>query len=135
MGNEVRGLLNPLLVRLSARPPVRLVCASSALIRPSARPPVRPSPVCPSASPLPHVCLSARPPPVRPPATVRPSAPRPPVRPSASVRPSAPRPPRPRYPKITYRSLLVLNFLPLLRHVRSPCLQFVAPAGAAVASG
>ena len=86
----MRGLLNPLFVRPSARPPVRPVRAPSALIRPSARPPVRlhspcrppvrPSPVRPSASPLPHVRLSARPP-----ATVRPSAPRPPVRPPSAL--------------------------------------------------
>ena len=93
----MRGLLNPLLVRPSARLPVRPVRAPSALIRPSARPlvrlhspcrpPVRPSPVRPSASPLPHVRLSARPPPIRPPSAhplVRLSPPvRPPSAPSA----------------------------------------------------
>ena len=71
----MRGLLNPLLVRPSARPLVRLIRAPSALIRPSAHPP----PVRPSASPLPHVRLSARPP------LVRRSPPvRPPSAPSAS---------------------------------------------------
>ena len=75
--NEVWGLLNPLLVRLSAGLLVRPVRAPLALMRPSASPPVRlhstcRSPVCPSAS----VCSSARhSPPVHP---------RPPVRPSAS---------------------------------------------------
>ena len=70
-GNKVRGLLNPLLVRPSARPLVRPICAPSALICPSAS---NLRAVRPSASPLPHVRLSAHPPPVHPPATVCPSA-------------------------------------------------------------
>ena len=152
----MRGLLNPLLVRLSARPLVRPVRAPSALIRPFARPPVRlhspwrppvrPSPVRPSAHPL-----SARPPllfpmsacpPVRLLSARPPQSARPPlVRPSACP-PQSARPP-PVLPvllvriiqKITYQSLLVLSFLPLLHHVRSPRLQFVALVGATVASG
>ena len=53
------------------------------------------------------------------------------------VRPSArpPRPPHPHFQKITYEFVLVESFLPLVRHVKSPRLQFLAPAGAIVASG
>ena len=84
VGNEVRGLLNPLLVRPSACPLVRPVCAPSALMRPSARPPVRLHSAC-----RPPVRLSATHPP-----SVCPSAPRPPVHlsfaPRPPVRPSAP---------------------------------------------
>ena len=45
------------------------------------------------------------------------------------------RPPRPHFQKFTYEFVLVENFLPLVRHVRLPRLQFLAPAGAIVASG
>ena len=97
------------------------VVRPSAPVRPSARPP---APVRPLSTPVRSSARRAHPRPLV----------RPPVRSLATVRPSAPRPPHPRHPKITYRSLLVLSFLPLLRHVRSPRLQFVAPAGATVAS-
>ena len=102
VGNEVQGLLNPLLIR-------------------------------PSASILRAVRRSAHPPPIRPPST------RPPIHlsfaPRPSVRMSASRPPRPHLPKITYHFLLLESFLPLVRHVRLPHLQFMAPTGATVASG
>ena len=124
--NEVRGLLNPLLVRPSASrpypcpvrsyPPVRFP-----LDRPSACPLDRPS-TCPPVR-LYSMCR----PPVR-----SPSAP---VRSSTLVCPSALCPPRLRFPKITYHFFLLERFLPLVRHVRSPRLQFLAPAGATVALG
>ena len=114
MGNEVRGLLNPLLVHPSASPPYPHPIRSSAypppFCVPFARSPIR----RPSTA-----CL----PPIHPPATVRLSAPRPPpstrllVRPSPLVRP---RLPRPRLPKITFRFLLLQSFLPLVRHMRLP---------------
>ena len=44
-------------------------------------------------------------------------------------------PPCPHFPKITYEFVLVESFLPLVRHVRSPRLQFFAPVGAIVAWG
>ena len=125
VGNEVRGLLNPLLVCLSARPPinpnprlVRSLCHSSALSAPhlllSAHPPLFcvPSarqPICRPSAPLPPVCLPfVHPPLVR---------------------------PRPHLPKITYHFLLLESFLPSIRRVRSPRLQFMAPARAIVALG
>ena len=135
-GNKVRGLLNPLLVCPSARPLVRPVRAPSALIGPSARPPVRlyspcrppvhPSPVHPSASLLLHVRLSARPPPVHPPTTVCLSALRLPVRP-----PSAPSASSKNYLSVSFGPQFFTSSTP----VRSPRLQFVAPARATVASG
>ena len=95
----MRGLLNPLLVRSSARPLVRPVHAPSALIRPSARSPVRLQsrcrpPIRPSAPRLP-VRLSFAP---RPP--LRSSASRPPARHSPPVHPSSTRPPVRRSPPV-----------------------------------
>ena len=51
-----------------------------------------------------------------------------------SVRPST-RSPRPHFQKITYEFVLVESFLPLVRHVRLPRLQFMVPTGATVALG
>ena len=76
----MQGLLNPLLVHLSARPVVRPIRAPSALMRPSARPPIYLYSAC---RPLVRLSFSPRPP-------VRPSASRPPARRSLPVRPSAP---------------------------------------------
>ena len=138
MENEVRSLLNPLLVRPSARSLVGTVYTPSTLIRLSAcppvclysacRPPIRP----PSAHPPVRLSFAPRLP-------VHPSASRPSLSPhpplSALVRLSTPRPPRPHLPKITYHFLLLESFLPLVRHVRSPRLHFIALVGAIVASG
>ena len=116
MGNKVRGLLNPLLVRSSAQPLVRPVRALSALIRPSAHPPVRLHSLC-----CPLVCPSAPRPPVRlsfaPSPPVHPSASRPPARRNPLVRP----PSAPSAPSASSKNYLPFSSGPKFFTSCTPC--------------
>ena len=48
--------------------------------------------------------------------------------------PLSARPPYPHFQKITYEFVLLESYLPSVRHVNSPRLQFMAPVGATMAS-